>query len=167
MDKKLSIYDIANKFIELFEKAQEGELTEQEVQEQGNELALILKNKGTSIIAYARNTESLIEAMKIEEKRIADNRKNLENRLEKFKDYVKDNMQRLNIIKLESELGTLLISKNPASVEILDENLIPSEYKKEKITVAVDKVAIKNALKEGKNIQGVKLVDDKTSLKIK
>lgn len=167
MDKKLSIYDIANKFIELFEKAQEGELTEQEVQEQGNELALVLKNKGTSIIAYARNTESLIEAMKIEEKRIADNRKNLENRLEKFKDYVKDNMQRLDIIKLESELGTLLVSKNPASVEILDESLIPSEYKKEKITVAVDKVAIKNALKEGKNIQGVKLVDDKTSLKIK
>lgn len=167
MDKNFSLYNITNKFIDLFEKAQEGELTEEELQEQGNELALVLQNKGTSIVAYTRNTESLIEAMKVEEKRISENRKTLENKLDKFKEYVKDNMQRLGIQKLESELGTLSIAKNPASVEILDESLIPNDYKKEKVTITVDKTAIKNDLKLGKNIQGVRLVEDKTTLKIK
>ena len=167
MSKELSLYNITNKFIELFEKSEEGELTEQELQEEGTELALALKNKGTSIIAYTKNTESLIDAMKNEEKRIAENRKVLENKLDKFKTYVKENMQRLEIQKLESELGTLSIAKNPASVEILDESLIPDGYKKEKVTITVDKTAIKNDLKAGKNIQGVRLVEDKTTLKIK
>ena len=167
MSKELSLYNITNKFIELFEKSEEGELTEQELQEEGTELALALKNKGTSIIAYTKNTESLIDAMKNEEKRIAENRKVLENKLDKFKTYVKENMQRLEIQKLESELGTLSIAKNPASVEILDESLIPNNYKKEKVTITVDKTAIKNDLKAGKNIQGVRLVEDKTTLKIK
>ena len=76
-------------------------------------------------------------------------------------------MQRLEIQKLESELGTLSIAKNPASVEILDESLVPNDYKKEKVTITVDKTAIKNDLKLGKNIQGVRLVEDKTTLKIK
>lgn len=105
--------------------------------------------------------------MKNEEKRIAENRKVLENKLDRFKTYVKENMQRLEIQKLESELGTLSIAKNPASVEILDESLIPDDYKKEKVTITVDKTAIKNDLKAGKNIQGVRLVEDKTTLKIK
>lgn len=167
MSKELSLYNITNKFIELFEKSEEGELTEQELQEEGTELALALKNKGTSIIAYTKNIESLIDAMKNEEKRIAENRKVLENKLDRFKTYVKENMQRLEIQKLESELGTLSIAKNPASVEILDESLIPDGYKKEKVTITVDKTAIKNDLKAGKNIQGVRLVEDKTTLKIK
>lgn len=167
MNKELSLYNITNKFIELFEKSEERELTEQELQEEGTELALALKNKGTSIIAYTKNTESLIDAMKNEEKRIAENRKVLENKLDRFKTYVKENMQRLEIQKLESELGTLSIAKNPASVEILDESLIPDDYKKEKVTITVDKTAIKNDLKAGKNIQGVRLVEDKTTLKIK
>ena len=167
MSKELSLYNITNKFIELFEKSEEGELTEQELQEEGTELALALKNKGISIIAYTKNTESLIDAMKNEEKRIAENRKVLENKLDRFKTYVKENMQRLEIQKLESELGTLSIAKNPASVEILDESLIPDDYKKEKVTITVDKTAIKNDLKAGKNIQGVRLVEDKTTLKIK
>ena len=167
MSKELSLYNITNKFIELFEKSEEGELTEQELQEEGTELALALKNKGTSIIAYTKNTESLIDAMKNEEKRIAENRKVLENKLDRFKTYVKENMQRLEIQKLESELGTLSIAKNPASVEILDESLIPDGYKKEKVTITVDKTAIKNDLKAGKNIQGVRLIEDKTTLKIK
>ena len=72
MSKELSLYNITNKFIELFEKSEEGELTEQELQEEGTELALALKNKGTSIIAYTKNTESLIDAMKNEEKRISE-----------------------------------------------------------------------------------------------
>ena len=105
------------------------------MQEEGTELALALKNKGTSIIAYTKNIESLIDAMKNEEKRISENRKALENRLDRFKVYVKENMQRLEIQKLESELGTLSIAKNPASVEILDESLIPNDYKKEKVTI--------------------------------
>lgn len=167
MEKNLSLYNIKNRFIELFEKAEDGELTQEEINEQGNELALILQNKSVSIIGYARNMESLIEAMKTEEKRIADNRKVIENRYDRFKEYVKTNMEELGLEKLENELGTLTVRKNPASIEVYDEALISDDYKKEKITVTIDKTAIKEAIKSGINVQGARLVEDKTSLRIK
>lgn len=65
----LSLYNITNKFVDLMDKAQEGELTEEEYNELGNELALELQNKSSNIIGYIKNSESLLEAMKTEEKK--------------------------------------------------------------------------------------------------
>ena len=163
----LSLYNITNSFITLFEKAENEELTQEEIQEQGNELALALKNKSTSIIGYVRNLDLTSEAIKNEIDRLTIMKKAIDNKNTKFKEYVKENMEKLGLQKIDTELGTLSIAKNPASVEIFDETLIADEYKKEKVTVSIDKTSIKNALKAGKDVQGVKLVEDKTSLRIK
>lgn len=167
MENKLSLYNITENFITLFEKAENGELTQEELQEQGNDLALALKNKSTSVIGYVRNSELTSEAIKNEIDRLTAMKKVLDNRKSKFKEYVKENMERLDLKKIETELGTLSVASNPASVEIFDETLIAEEYKKEKVTVTIDKTAIKNALKSGKEVQGARLVEDKTSLRIK
>lgn len=164
----LTLYNITNKFVELMNKAQEGELTEQEYNELGEELAKELQNKSSNIIGYIRNSELLIEAMKVEEKRIADLRKSGENRIDKFKQYVKENMERLGLDKIQTELGTLSISKNPMSVEIENEAEIPKEFKQEVVTIKIDKTAIKNHFKTtGEIIPGAKIIDDKTRLNIK
>ena len=164
----LSLYNITNKFVELMDKAENGELTEEEYNELGQELALELQKKGSNIIGYTKNIELTINAMKEEEKRIADLRKNLENKLERFKQYVKENMERLAITKMDTELGTLSIAKNPISVEIENENEIPEIFKQQIVTVKIDKTAIKNHFKEtGELIPGAKIIDDKTSLRIK
>ena len=163
----LSLYNITNSFITLFEKAENEELTQEEIQEQGNELALALKNKSTSIIGYVRNLDLTSEAIKNEIDRLTIMKKAIDNKNTKFKEYVKENMEKLDLQKIDTELGTLSIAKNPASVEIFDETLISDEYKKEKVTVSIDKTSIKNALKAGKDVQGARLVEDKTSLRIK
>lgn len=164
----ISLYNITNKFVEIMDKAQEGELTEEEYNELGNELALELKNKSSNIIGYIKNSESLLEAMKTEEKRLADIRKLGEKKLDKFYKYVKENMERLGLEEIPTELGKLKITKNPMSIEIENEDEIPSEFKKEIITTQVDKTAIKNHFKDtGEIIPGIRIVDNKTSLKIK
>lgn len=167
MENKLSLYNIKNDFIELFEKAQEGELTQEEYQKQGQELALALKNKSISIIGYLRNQELTSEAIKNEIDRLNTIKKAIDNKVDKFKEYVKLNMQDLGLEKIDTELGTLSVAKNPVSVEIYDETLIADEYKKEKVTTSIDKTAIKSAIKEGKEVQGARLVENKTSLRIK
>lgn len=164
---ELSLYNIKSNYIELFEKAENGELTQEEIQEQGNDLAIALRNKSTSIIGYVRNLDLTSDAIKSEIDRLTAMKKAIDNRNVKFKKYVKQNMEELGLEKIETELGILTIVKNPASVDVYDENLIADEYKKEEITVSIDKTAIKNAIKEGKEVQGVKLVEDKTSLRIK
>lgn len=164
----LTLYNITNKFVDLMNKAEEGELTEKEYNEIGEEIALELQKKSASIIGYIRNTELLIEAMKSEEKRISDTRKMGEAKLDKFKQYVKENMEKLGLDKIPTELGSLSIAKNPISVEVENENEIPKEFKNEKITISIDKTAIKNHFKEtGEIVPGTRIIDDKTSLRIK
>lgn len=161
----LSLYTITNAFPALMEQE---EMTEEEKTKVVEELTNLLNEKSQSIIGYTKNIELTIEAMKTEEKRISDNRKSLENRLAKFKEYVKDCMEKGGFSKIETELGQLSIAKNPMSVEIENEEKIPNEFKVEVVTTKVDKTAIKNHFKEtGELIPGIKIITEKTSLRIK
>lgn len=164
----LSLYNITNKFVEIMDKAQEGELTEEEYNQLGEELALELQNKGSGIIGYTQNEEALIDAVDFQIKRLQEFKKAKQNNLDKFKQYVKDNMERLGITKLETELGVLSIAKNPMSVEVENEDEVPSEFKLEVVTTKIDKTAIKNHFKEtGEIVAGTRIIDNKTSLRIK
>lgn len=167
MEKSMSLYEINQSYANLFDKFEEGEVTPEELQETGNMLAIELQNKSRNIIGYEKSIELAINTYKDEEKRLAERRKVLENKLDRYKEYVKKNMEQMGLQKIETPLGVLSICKSPASVEILDESMIPNEYKTQKIVECVDKKAIKEALKNGENIQGVTLVEGKTSLRIK
>ena len=164
----LTLYNVTNKFVDLMNKAQDGELTEQEYNELGEELAIELQNKGAGIIGYVQNEEALTEAIDVQIKRLQEFKKAKQNNLDNFKKYVKENMERLGITKLETELGVLSITKNPMSVEIENEEDVPKEFKQEIVTIKIDKTAIKKHFKEtGQIIAGVTIIDDKTSLRIK
>lgn len=164
----LNLYNITNKFVELMDKVQEGTITEEEYNQLGEELAIQLQQKSQNIIGYTKNIELTIEAMKEEEDRISSNRKALENKLTRFKQYVKECMENNGITKIETGLGTLSIAKSPASVEIINEEAIPSEFKQEIVTIKVDKTKIKNNFKEtGEIPDGVNIITTNTSLRIK
>lgn len=156
----LSLYNITNKFVELMDKAQEGELAEEEYNQLGEEIALELQNKGTSIVGYALNEMVLIDAMDVQIKRLQDMKKARQNKLDNFKKYVKENMERLNLSKLETELGTISIQKSPkATVEILDEEKVPNKYKKIVQEIKIDKTAIAQDAKEtGEAIEGTRVL---------
>lgn len=164
---KISLYNITNSFIELFDKIENEELSKEEIQELGNSLALELQNKSTNVICYIRNIELSLEAIKTEIERLTLMKKSIENKSNKFKEYVKTNMDILELQKIETPLGIISIAKNPASVEIYDESLIEEKYKVSKVLTTIDKTIIKDDLKKGKNVQGARLVEDKTSLRIK
>lgn len=164
----LTLYNITNKFAELMDMAENGELTEEQYNALGEQLALELQQKGSGIIGYTQNEEAFIEAVDFQIKRLQDLKKARQNKLEKFKQYVKENMDRLGITKMDTELGTLSIAKNPMSVEIENEEEIPKEFKQQVITTKIDKTAIKNHFKAtGEIIPGTRIIDDKTSLRIK
>ena len=164
----LSLYNITNKFVDLMNKAKEGELTEQEYNELGSELALELKNKSTSIVGYVKNENALVDAIDTEIKRLQDMKKAKQNRLDNFKKYVKENMEKLGLSKVETEIGTLSIAKSPVSVEIVDEDKIPNKFKKIIQETKVDKTAIKDYFKEtGEIVEGVNILTENTNLRIK
>lgn len=164
----LSLYNITDRFVEIMDKVQEGEITEEQYNELGQELAIALQNKSIGIIGYVQNEEALIDAVDVQIKRLQDLKKQKTNNLDKFKQYVKENMEKLGITKLETEIGKMSIAKNPLSIEIENEDEIPSEFKQEVMTVKIDKTAIKNYFKEtGEIVPGTRIISDKTSLRVK
>lgn len=161
----LSLYEITNAFPTIMENE---EMTEEDKKKVEEELTLLLQQKSQNIIGYTKNIELTIIAMKEEEDRIASNRKILENKLSRFKDYVKECMENNGFTKIETGLGTLSIAKSPVSVEIVNEDEIPSEFKQEVVTVKIDKTKIKNNFKEtGEIPAGVNIVTTNTNLRIK
>ena len=161
----LSLYEITNAFPVLMESE---EITEEDKNKIKAELTMLLQQKSQNIIGYTKNIELTIEAMKEEEDRMASNRKALENKLTRFKQYVKECMENNGITKIETGLGTLSIAKSPVRVEITNEEAVPSEFKQEIVTVKVDKTKIKNNFKEtGEIPEGVNIITTNTSLRIK
>ena len=97
-------------------------------------------------------------------------------RLEERKAYVKKNkekmkqivggaMEEFGITKIKGDTLQLSFRKRE-SVEVFDENLLDEKFKKEKTEISIDKTAIKNAIKNGENVQGAKIIE-KNNLQIK
>lgn len=165
MSRELSLYEITGAFPKLM--AQE-EMSEEDKNKVEEELTTLLQKKSNAVIAYSKNIELTIKAMKEEESRISTNRKVLENRLEQFKKYVKECMEGNGINKIETDLGTLSIARSPISVEIVNEENVPDEYKEVIFITKVDKKKIADAFKStGEVIEGVEIHTDNTNLRIK
>lgn len=168
MQNGLTLYNITNDFVDLMDKTQEGTITEEEYNKLGEELALELQKKSGNIVGYIQDRNALIDAIDLQIKRLQDYKKSEQNKVDKFKEYVKQNMERLNILKIETDTGTLSIAKSPISVEIVDEEKIPDKYKDVVFTTKVNKKKIADNFKStGELIEGVEIHADNTNLRVK
>ena len=161
----LSLYQITGMIPVIMEQE---EITPELKEQLEKELTELLQQKSQNIIGYTKNIELTIEAMKTEERRISEQRKALENKLDNFKQYVKECMEQNGIKKIETGLGIISIAKNPISIEIENEEEVPDEFKTVITTTKIDKTKIKDKFKEtGEIPDGVRINTENTSLRIK
>ena len=122
-------------------------------------LAGALEVKATNVAMFARNLEASAEAIREAERAMALRRKAIESRAEHIRQYLKANMERAGISKIESPYFTLAIKQNPAAVVIDAESQIPVDFMRQpEMPPAVpDKKAIAEALKAGQTVSGAHL----------
>ena len=101
-----------------------------------------------------KNIEAQIEAIKNEEKRLADRRKSLESSVKRLKDSLYESMKLTETKRIKSELFTFNIQNNPPSLNIENEDAIPFEYYQPQAP-KLDKKELLNAIKNGLEIEGV------------
>ena len=129
------------------------------------ELALV---KQVDLINLIRAREFEINSIKQKEKDISLKRKQMEIELDDFKQKIKTVLEDNGIEKIETEVGKIQIMKNPISVEIVNEVIVPNEYKKVETVTKIDKKKIAENFKEtGELIEGVIIHTDETRLSIK
>jgi predicted secreted protein len=126
-----------------------------------------LKVKAVNVAAFFQNLEVDVEAMKAAEQRIANRRKSIENRVNQLKEYLHQNMLKAGITEIKCPEFEIKLAKNPASVEVYDILMLDEKFIVKKVTESPDKKAIKKAIDEGAEVEGARLITDKTRLVIK
>ena len=122
-----------------------------------DQLALETNEKIENIIKYIKNLEAEAEALEKESKRLNDRKIRTLKKVDNLKGYLKDFTSSLESKKYNTGIFNISIRKNAASVIVDNEFLVPDEFCKTEIIRKVDKVALKEKLKAGEVIEGVKL----------
>jgi len=155
----MNLYKIANEYQEVLSKTfdpETGEVNE-------NAIALLdiakgeVKEKGIAVASYIKNLEAERNAIENAKKEMAEREKRLDNRLTYLSDYLKSNMERCGINEISCPYFIVKIKKCPLSVDILNEDEIPDNYKKVKSVTSLDKIKLKEEILSGAVIPGAAL----------
>lgn len=105
-----------------------------------------LKSKVEGVLMVARSFELEAEAVKSEEERLSKRRKALENKRQRLRDYVRDNLIRMGQKKLRTEHFSVAIQDPKLSLVIDNEKKIPKDFIR--MEPVIDKARLKSALIE-------------------
>jgi hypothetical protein len=103
-----------------------------------------LDDKLLNVGRFIASMEAEAEAISAIAKRQKYRATALENKAGWLRDYLQSNMNQSGRTAIKAHDIALKLAKLPASVKIIDERMIPAEFWKEKVTLAVDKNLIKS-----------------------
>lgn len=151
-----SLYEISEDFIAAFSAI--------EVDENGEALDLsalemlecAFDKKAESIALYVKNLSAMSAQMKAEEINLFDRRKTIENKVGSLKRYLSTCMEYAGKTKLETPRCRISFRSSTA-VQIDNTDDLPQEFVKVTQERKPDKTALKEAVKSGREIDGVAL----------
>lgn len=168
MNNDLALFQLADLYVQDMQKLADLDLDEQTVADTLEGLSGALEVKATNVAAFARNLEASAEAIKNAEAQMAARRKAIEKRAESLKAYLKANMERTGILKIESPQFCLAIKKNPPAVHVEAQELVPAAFFNQSPPPApvLDRKRVADALKAGQDVPGCRL-EQATRLEIR
>jgi len=124
-----------------------------------------LKEKAVNYAMVIRSMDYETNVIDEEIKRLQALKKTRQNAIERLKSALTNAMQQCDMDAIETPTNKISFRKSQ-SLEILDETLVPKQYKTQVITTKIDKNAIKQDIKNGITVHGVELLTNK-NLQIK
>lgn len=160
-----NLYDISEKLSTLIESAfdiETGEIyqTQEELDKAIDECGLDLDTKIENIGCYIKNLESEVEAFKKEENNLEARRKQAERKIEGLKKYLNGYLSACypnddDRAKWKFKTPKVVLGyRKSNSVEVPDIEKLDKNFIKVKTEVVPDKTAIKDAIKNGKEVKG-------------
>jgi hypothetical protein len=148
-----------------------------EIIESGGELTPEIENAleikeaelSTKSIKYGyviKTMEFDINTIDSEIKRLQDIKKVRNNAITRLKNVLSSTMQQFNVPEIVTPTMKVNFRKSQ-TLEIIDEDKIPKEYKKVKVTTVIDKMMLKAAIKDGISFEGIAELKTNQNLQIK
>lgn len=115
---------------------------------------------------YVKCLQAEADAIKAERDRLDARMKSKQRKADSMKQYIQSCMLALNDMTFETARVDMRIRQSRFVEVACDEESLPLEYQRRKVTVTADKTAIKKALQDGERIPGVRMAE-RDSLTIK
>ena len=122
-----------------------------------NALVGEIEEKTKSVVAYMRNLNADVVAMKNAEQEIKQRRNRIERRIAWMDNYVLTNMQANNITEISCPYFLIKPRKNPPAVNITNADEIPKKYVTEVVSFKINKTEIKEDIQAGEVVAGAEL----------
>lgn len=149
----MNLYELTGAYLQIQNMIEEGAEGLEDTLEALNDA---LEDKAEGYGRVIRNLEAQAKALREEEKRLADRRKSIENSIARLKDNLQQSMLATGKRKIQTNLFTYSIQKNPPSVVVTDLKSIPEKYLVPQ-DPKVDKKAILTDWKSGEAIPGTEI----------
>ena len=159
--KSPSLYALGNNILELAQAVEvdpeTGEVTGIEELEAAEGA---FEDKAAAVAVAIRGAKAYADALKKYKQDIADRQRAAENKIDRLEQYLADMMMKVGKKKIETVEARITLRESEA-VDIIDESLIPMEFKK--IKYEVSKTAIKEAIKSaGETVPGAMIVTNRS-----
>lgn len=163
-----NIYEITQDYLTILEMAQDPDLDPQTIADTFEAIDGELEIKAEGYAKVMKNLEGDVAALKAEETRLANRRKAIENNIDRMKKTIESVMQITGKTKFKTDLFSFNIQNNPPSVvmDTTDINNIPEKYLKPQMPL-IDKAGIKEALKNGEDLNGIAHMEQTKGLRIR
>lgn len=125
------------------------------------------EDKLEGMLQFIKNEHAYSDALREEEKRLAERRKVADNRVSNLKDYIAACMEKGGMKKVRAGLQEVSTRKAVNSVVVSDAELLPAELVDYRTETLPLKAEIKKRLEAGETIPGANLKTGRPSLIIK
>lgn len=161
----ISLYEISDVYKQVQFMLEE-DLDNEELKQALDNIEGDFEEKADNIAKVIRHLTATENALKEEEKRLADRRRTISNNIKNTKEYLKYNMEVLDKKKFDTDLFKFYIRNNKQTVKYEEGVILPEEYYITEEVKTINKELVESELKEGVWIEGAKL-DRTQSLIIK
>ncbi|PHE75180.1 ATPase [Bacillus wiedmannii] len=149
----MRLYELTNNYNELQMMIEDG-VDPSALQDTLQAIEESIQDKSQNIALLIKNLEADTEAIKLEEKRLVERRRAVENNCKSLKDYLYQQMTLLEVKRIKGELITVSIQNNPPSLDVLESAIVPTEYLVMQAP-KIDKKSLLSAIKNGLEVEGV------------
>lgn len=156
-----SLYTLSERYNNVLALIGDESIPEEAIRTALEEIDGDIETKVSNGIGLLKSMQYRVDAVQNEIKRLTAYRKAIEKRIETVEGVYMDGLKRMEKSSVSTSRGDMKIRKNPPSVVLTDESLIPDSFKKQKIDIVIDKTAVKEALKKGEDVAGAILVQKK------
>lgn len=150
----VTLYELTDNYKKLIEMAEDDD--SQAIKDTLESVNEAIDDKAENTAKVIRELEGRRDAKKKEAQRLNQSATSLDKQITNLKNYLQDQLEITKRTKIQGNLFTVSVQNNPPSVHVENEKKVPLDYFVEQ-DPKLDKTLLKNALKNGNEIDGAEL----------